>query len=430
MAYLGPRADGRDALEPATSLLGVWTSIFRPRFRLRFAILALLGLALGCGQEAQTLGDCTSDSECPTGSICRRSAGNTVGFCQCRSDESCPDGSFCNPEGVCQKRTGCRSNDDCADPTTFCDLTTGGCLARTACGYDVHCPAGTVCDASAKQCVNGCRDSGDCPIAQVCDRTGQPANAALGACIAGICEDDSYCPFGQNCVGRSCVAATHPDLCAECGGGTSCSDPTSFCLINSSHDPANPSTGAANFCGVSCTDTPSICPSGYDCGGVVLLTDDQCTDDAQCGSNRRCSIGEGDLRGFCTCNADADCAIETFSGVCQKSCGGFGLLPCERDSDCLSRNCAATCFGNGQSCTTNAECPDIPICNQGSCVTEVGRSCSTATDCLCVSGSCVNTGLACSTGADCNPPCRNGGCYLGAACAPEEGLSCVDVGGQ
>lgn len=374
--------------------------------RLRLLLAPLLTLLLfGCGEEKRFVGDCEADTDCPVGSYCKRDARDSTGLCACRSDEACSEGEFCNVEGICQKATGCRSNADCADASKFCDLVSGACVDRTGCGFDVHCPAGTVCDPGGQRCVNGCRDSGDCKLFEVCDRTGLPAGAELGTCLGGICEDDSYCPFGLNCVGRQCVPTTHPDFCAECGSVQGCSDPSSFCLINAAYDPQNPMGNSANFCGVECTDDPSICPSGYNCGSVVLLTQDQCNEDADCGGGgRRCRVDEGDRVGFCTCVEDADCQVS--ADICQQTCGGLGIRPCASDADCSFLACESACSASQRACTTDADCPGAPQCQFGIC---------------------ARTGRPCSTESDCNLACRNGGCYLGDACAPEQGLSCSDV---
>ncbi|CAN0562404.1 unnamed protein product, partial [Laminaria digitata] len=148
----------------------------------------------------------------------------------------------------------------------------------------------------------------------------------------------------------------------------------------------------------------SECPSGYNCGGVVLLTQDQCTQDTECGGGgRQCVVGEGELRGFCTCVSDQDCAFEAAPPSCQGSCGGIGLQPCTMDSECLT------------TCVFQCQSPQ-------------GRACTVDSDyCLCQAGTCINTGRQCTSGAECNPPCVGGGCSLGAACAPSEGLLCTDV---
>lgn len=391
----------------------------------RVLLLAFVFLA-GCGESKRFVGDCEADSDCPVGSACRKGPTDISGTCVCRSDEACEDGSFCNAQGICQRKTGCRSNLDCADRAQFCDLVSGECLARTQCGFDVHCPPGTVCEEN--RCVNGCRDSADCPLRQVCDRTGQPAGA-LGACLSGLCDDDSFCDYGQECTGRRCGPASSADHCAPCGRSQPCSESSSFCLINSSYDPGRPENGGPNFCGVECTTNPEVCPNGYSCGAVVLLTQDQCTNDDQCGGGgRRCALGEGDLRGFCTCVEDTDCAFNEIPPSCQRSCSGLGVIPCERNSDCVSNRCVGACLNPaGRSCSSSADCQAAPLCSGGRCQTD-GRRCQAAVDCLCgATGRCINTGRPCQQGSDCNPPCRNGGCYLGDACAPEEGLLCVDV---
>jgi hypothetical protein len=158
------------------------------------------------------------------------------------------------------------------------------------------------------------------------------------------------------------------------------------------------------------------------------LTQDQCTNDGECGGGgRRCAIGEGDLRGFCTCVDDQDCALDEAPPACVGSCGGAGIVPCTIDDDCVISSCEFTCQNPaGQPCTDDSQCQPLDICQAGSCLTD-GSPCSRGADCLCAGGTCLFTGRPCNVGLDCNPPCMGGGCYLGDACAPEEGLLCTDV---
>lgn len=353
------------------------------RLRLLFITGLHLSLLLACGNEAPQppVGACTIDDDCDLGQICNRTRDQSAGQCICQGDLTCPDGTFCNALGVCQIQTGCRRNSDCSDASKFCDLASGECLERTECGFDAHCPGGTICDTASRKCVNGCRDSADCPLYQVCDRAGRPVDS-LGICVGGVCENDTYCPWGMDCVGRTCQTPSNRDHCQVCSRGQPCSDPTSFCLVNPNYDPSRPETGASNYCGVNCTNDPDACPSGYDCGSVVLLTQDQCSDDGDCGGGgRRCAVGEGDSLGFCTCVSDADCADRR------------------------------------------------PLCFVGICANNPLMRCQTSEDCLCSRGVCTELpgGRSCTTGADCSPTCRDGGCYLGDACAPKQGLSCLNV---
>lgn len=397
------------------------------------ALLALgLAALTGCNGNAQFTNGCTSNDQCPTGAYCRMDRGG-AGLCACRSDEACADGEICNSQGICQKRSACRSNTECPEER-FCDLASGECIERVSCGTSVHCPPDLVCDTTVGKCVAGCLDDGDCTLYSSCTRTNN--TDALGVCLKGRCSNKSFCPFGQFCVNGSCQAATNPDFCADCGRNLpGCQNPNDFCLINNNYDPNHPENGGPNFCGVECTDSVQ-CPNGYECGGVVLLTQDQCTQDAECGGGgRQCIVGEGELRGFCTCVNNQDCAFEAAPPACAGSCGGFGVQPCTSDADCLTFCDLSnkTCQNpQGRSCNSDAECDPLPLCGPyaggGSnvCITN-GRPCTANVDCLCSAGTCVNTGRACTSGADCNPPCMGGGCVLGAACAPSQGLLCTDV---
>jgi len=404
----------------------------RPR---ELATLAFLASALalsGCSGGEQFTNGCTADSQCPVGSACRIARGDAVGVCICRSDEACGVGEICNSQGICQKQSACRSNAEC-EAAKFCDLKSGECIDRRSCGTDVHCLPGTICDSVNAQCIPGCYDNGDCPLRSVCAR--QTGTELLGSCVAGRCDGKDFCDYGQFCTNGSCADATDPNFCKDCGQGNGCGDPNNFCLINSSYDPNRPENGGPSFCGVACDEElgGEDCPNGYQCGGVVLLTQDQCTQDAECGGGgRQCVLGEGDLRGFCTCVSNQDCAFDTAPPACLGTCGGLGLQPCQSDAECLT-SCVFQCQNpQGQACTTDTDCQPLEICGNhlgngtNVCVTN-GQPCSSAADCLCNAGSCINSGRPCSTGAECNPPCEGGGCRLGAACAPSEGLLCPDV---
>ncbi len=385
--------------------------------------LALLVL-LGCTDTGRFTGECQKNGECPVGSACKISQSSGTGICVCRSDEACDPGEVCNSQGICQKRAGCRSNADC-EAAKFCDVGTGACIDRTACGSDVHCLPGTVCEGN--RCVDGCHDTGDCPLYTIC-QGGTPTT--LGSCLAGKCDDKSFCDFGSDCVGNACSVDPDPNFCSlDCNGNQDCGDGgRNFCLVNSAYDPQNPRSSYQTFCGVECDpQVETACPNGYNCGGVVLLTQDQCVNDSECGGEgRRCFLGEGDLRGFCSCVDDQDCAFENVPPTCLGSCGGLGITPCTTDGECLT-TCQFTCQNPaGRACTNDSECQPLPLCQQNRCITD-GSSCGSGADCLCLGGSCINTGRPCQTGSECNPPCVNGGCLLGAACAPDEGLLCTDV---
>lgn len=421
-----------------------------------FFFSALVFALLGCSQKRQFEGECSANGDCPVGAFCRG------GLCACRSDEACDNGEICNSQGVCQKRAGCRRNAECPDPNaTFCDIATGNCIDKikadqagvsAGCGSNVHCDPGFICDTDSKKCIEGCFANADCPLYRVCNRT---QTTGPGRCVAGMCGDKTFCAFGEVCNAGTCAPSPDQNHCSACNNQPGdCGDPDNFCLINPNYDPNDASQGSQFFCGVSCQQGNDTCPNGYGCGGVVLLTQDQCTmnsaccdpnvnpqeccPDGQrdCQNRRQCVVGEGDARGACTCLRNEDCAIDELPPACVGSCGGLGLRACRVDGDCQALPCDLTrkmCQRPAnRSCNNDSECDSFPICadlGTGStvCIFD-GRPCATPADCLCgMDGTCVGTGRPCAGPQDCEIQCQNGGCVLGAACAPNEGLSCEDV---
>lgn len=391
--------------------------------RFAIAFFGLLAFA-GCEEARNFAGECQKEADCPVGSACRITGRDQIGICICTSDEACGPGEVCNSQGVCQARAGCRNTADCADePNTFCDVGTGDCIALTECGIEVHCDPGFICDDATKGCVPGCYTNGDCPLGAAC----QPVpGSAVGTCLTGVCGDKTFCGYGELCTNGTCIPHPNQNNCLPCGGVTRCPSPLDFCLTNNQYDPNRPETGSAAFCSIECTSNET-CPNGYDCNGIVVPTQSDCTRDADCGPGSQCVLGEAALRGWCTCRNDQECSPNEFPPTCQKSCGGLGIQACEDDSECLTR-CEASCLSPaGQACTDDSQCAPTPLCNAGSCVTN-GQPCSVGSDCLCnINGQCINSGRPCSTAADCTLTCDQGGCRIGAGCAPSEGLLCPEL---
>ncbi len=404
--------------------------------------LLFLGLLLGaCRNAAPAAGACESDAQCPLGNRCQD------GTCICVSDAACDEEEFCNSAGQCQERAGCVLNSECTEGT-FCDIVSGECLVgpslvlQSNCSLASHCPFGSICTAG--RCVEGCFDSGDCPLGQVCSN---------GQCFTGdnICEGDGFCEYGERCQASECRADRRGPYCRGCTQRTGanpepCDEPRNFCLVNNSE-----LGGFTQFCGVDCS-LGQPCPNGYGCANVVLLTESACTFSAQCKCNpanitfatSTCTVaaacdprlpnGDPDPNASgCTVNAHPDC-----------NAGGEG------DAACLvltgQTNGSCTCATN-DDCEAGAACVDGACCTgmvreEKECIVGEGRvsgfcTCATDDDCprdVCDGsrGACAISGNPCTPGnGDCGAiPCVNGGCLIGANCAPIQGLSCGAITGE
>src|SRR5262249_3556224 len=144
---------------------------------------------------------------------------------------------------------------------------------------------GEVCDRG--RCVDGCRDSGDCnrtscacdggPCACAGDTPEARASCEVGTCDPTVCEDNSFCRFGERCVRLDgadaglgvCNSDYDPqrrpycDACTLGGGDLPCGRGANFCLIDT--------TTLSNFCGADCSQGQA-CPRGYACSDVIVVS--------------------------------------------------------------------------------------------------------------------------------------------------------------
>ena len=401
-------------------------------------------LSMSCSKD-KVDNTCAVDADCVIpGTRCN----DEKKVCVCSTDEACEEDEFCNRAGSCQKATGCRRNSDCEGEDQLCDLESGRCLeGNPNCGLATHCKQNEICVGD--ECALGCHDDGDCVLGQVCFDDG---NVALCEDQEGLCSDDSYCEYGEQCLGNQCKRDRRGPYCRGCDNRRTfsnpepCDDPKNYCLINSRER-----GHFRNYCGVDCS-LGQDCPNGYRCGFVVILTQDVCFTNAECQCDG--SLGDGIEWATSTCTVsetcvprDSDGTVSTSKLYCQTprhlDCnpGGTGeatcIVPkgdrvgfctCDDDSDCAA---GGACVG-GQCCTgavdTSRECRSGEGRVSGYC------SCATDTDCPndnCDGsrGACAITGNPCTPGnGDCGPiPCVNGGCQIGQNCAPIQGLACSEV---
>ena len=125
-------------------------------------------------------------------------------------DDACP-GQFCNTAGFCQDRAGCEKNDDCLDPSLFCDTTTGTCLLVGRCTIDLHCPLGQVCDTVNVELRRRLPLERRLPRRRRAAAGTRPARAPattpaeLAACTIGVC-DPNFCSDTRSASSASSAA--------------------------------------------------------------------------------------------------------------------------------------------------------------------------------------------------------------------------------
>lgn len=346
---------------------------------------AFLLLALAACAEPQLRTLCASDDECGENRICDLESGS----CRCANDVACGPDEYCNGR-TCQRRVGCDTTLDCPEDT-FCDLTTGRCLERDRCTTDVQCQVGQICDTIRFECVPGCRDAGDCLLRQVCRCENDAESCAIGACEGNLCDDDSFCHYGELCEPdaageKHCVRDGRGPYCEGCqltpGSYSRCpGDGPNFCLLD------RKVTFRRTYCGVDCSEGQR-CPWGYTCRNILVLTGALCGSDADCSANGptcasdadcpgarcdptsgrcggKCSFNEDSKQGFCTCSADSECPRDTcdaVTGRCaitRRPCSAGGN-ECERAIYCVNLGTRAACL-IGRNCVPEdgLQCEDV-----------------------------------------------------------------------
>jgi formylglycine-generating enzyme required for sulfatase activity len=392
-------------------------------------VLCVSGLGLaGCDTKIRPGLACGTDGDCPEGSIC------VLEHCQayqCVSSGDCPSGQECI-DHRCALPVVCDGDEDCHEPTPWCDTALGRC-------------AGCLPDCTGRECGgDGCRGScGACPVGETCDDAGR-CEACTPACAGKECGDDGcgdtcgQCAADEVCnaVG-SCVVCAPDCTARECGldpvCGASCGSCAAGCTCT-----------AQGVCAGSCQCTPAC--AGKQCGP------DGCQ--GVCGT---CDAGEVcNQAGQCTppgCSSDGDCQAprprcEPTSGSCVaclvaddcqngQICSGFVCATpprCQSDGECeIGQICVeGACLAG---CRSNRDCPDGQTCDtsQG----DIGRciECAGPQDCeagqTCQDDRCVPY---CTAEAHCAPlhcdlishqcvPClEDGHCVEGEIC---QDLACV-----
>jgi hypothetical protein len=431
-------------------------------------VVLVVGLA-GAGCTGNGTGEkCDSDLQCAEFFTCDVPSGT----CLCTGDAACnADGQrgFCNAAGICQPQSGCLTNADCNTDgdgceAEYCNTKTNQCLSvchcdpasgDVCCSTDSQCGFGKICNELEGRCIDGCRDDGDCRLGEGCIREGI---AAIGTCAEGVCTANNQCDFQEVCdlEAGQCVLDTRGPFCSGCAGGLGsddCGEPANYCLTDSS-DP----TGQTSFCGVDCAQQQA-CPFGYECAEVIIIpqTLPFCSPPEVCEKQAGQQTGNCSFSSNVTCQEDEDCPFGPPGSDCPKwqtmcdpgdtcpggsecppggICPAFGHClvdqsPCELDTDCCEDptecpedSCVLQrCVGSEGSafgyctCTIDSDCPR-DFC-QGQDLSDPDNP---------VFGNCELSGHKCLDDIDCDViACVDGGCRIGANCAPSNDRNCSEV---
>lgn len=366
-----------------------------------FAV-ALAALSGACTKDRLKESGCRTDRDCGDPASAYR-CDVPSGLCYCRTNDACRPREFCNVAGFCQDRAGCEKNTDCGDPALYCDTSNGTCLSRGRCTGDLQCKLGEVCDRKKSLCVEGCYSGADCS-AGACRCGDVPCacdggiDCALGECDVNFCASPNDCRFGEQCgaepdagqVRNACYSDyddKYRPYCAACtfGGGLSiCGSGPNYCLI----DTQNPGN---YYCGSDCSDGQR-CPRGYGCQDVVVVfTQWACTKaNPACPTNPSLPCAsDSDCKRGGTCAKQAGAATGLCAGKCSIAEGDpGGFCTCQVDEDCATETCTAgECSISRRKCVSDSDCRSIR------CVDYAGA----------------------------------GGCFIGQNCAPDNGLSCIQV---
>ncbi|HEY3449747.1 MAG TPA: hypothetical protein VGK67_25560 [Myxococcales bacterium] len=451
---------------------------------------------------------CHDSTDCPAGKVCylpMPKCGEPVGTCQdapsCTSDDQCPAGSVCefSDYGGTQRSclAGCHQDAQCGDGQVCAILLCancpncpcyGQCQAKAGCEFDTECAAGMVCGTESGRCdlhcLEGCRTDKDCRPDQGC----APPPPCMGCgCDHGTCytkpkgcTSDSECAAGQvcaplndptGCTGeRQCVSGCFVDkdcgadqvcmrgYCGACCPGN-CVKVQTACKTDAECQPGEICEGCGETgpksCMRGCRDSYG-CQAGESCEQVLC---DTCPCPAQCYPTKP------------GCQSDAACGSGT---VCEPGPGCTGpnqcVAGCHEDSQCPNGGTCAwmldclTCPCPGQ-CSTPACLYDQAFCSTGleciwgseSCWGGCCQTCPVPPPSTCLSNQCPNPGgrdtNGCDTGPVCGACCKcspgtpvcgeNYGTYgseceatcagvkvlHAGACLPYEGLGCDWNGG-
>jgi len=342
---------------------------------------------------------------------------------------------------------GCTSDDDCEDPTPYCDTQSETCVECLEAGH---------CDDD-NECTTDSCSSGSCNNEDVADDTAcTGGNCCGGNCDTSIGNSDyaTDCRTGPSCVGESWeyVPINEGDLC----GGFDCKQCASgFCnYLNDSR------CGAEEICddGTCAPDTTPDCTSDDDCEdptpycNISNGTCVECMETGHCDDDNECTTDSCNAN---LCNND-DVANETSctdgtccSGTCDTTTGNTDYATdCRSEPICVGNSWEYVAANETELCggsecmqcesgvcdyLNDSRCSSGEICDDGTCVEEVLINCTSDDDCSGNTPYCdtsIGNCVECESASDCNDHndctedlCLSGGCTNsdkedGTTCSP------------
>ncbi len=416
---------------------------------LRYAPIALLLFALGCGTNADPEFP-TAVSPCGNGEIDRREQcddGNTLGgdgcspVCLTEAGWACDsEPSLCAEVPVIESTCGdgrVQGTEECDDfnlqPGDGCDL---GCRIEdgfvcagepSVCGPEAPegCGDGVVdptenCDDGNATPGDGC--SSDCTVEDgyICqDEPSTCTEVTEAGCGNGLIEEGEECDDanvagadgcseecaiepGFRCFGEPSICEPVPAVCGDgiISDGELCDDGNRItgdgCSRQCEVEDGWVCRGQPSDClradelclGVDCSELNGVCVFGACDPGTGECVVQPSTDGSDCDDGDVCTDGDSCMAGECTGGLPLDCsALDSGCsvGVCDASSG----------------ECVVEALSEGDSCDDDPNDCATGICTGGECVVETlddCASCGEAGDQFCAAGVCGGLGGENSTG--------------------------------
>ncbi len=324
-----------------------------------------------CDPATSTCVECLpSDDQCGAGLYCE----GTSCSLGCKDNTDCGSLTCDTTSHEC---TGCSTDPEC--PTgTVCDVPTKTCIAK--CKNQTDCPVNF--DCCNEKCENVATSLNHCGA---CDAACSPANGT-GACANGICSV-ANCDTGfANCDtsptnGCEININTTASHCGGCGSACSGNNGTPSCSAGKCQIACNQGfvdcdgNALANGCEINVDADPTNCGT---CNKVCTPTAPNCV----AGSCKSvCALATAD------CDGNAGNGCETVTKDSHQHCGGCNQ-PCAGNQYCNSSSCAA-CPAGKTDCDNDGSngCEASTASDPNSCGT-CGKRCGADGTCGCSSSVC------------------------------------------